>query len=206
MAHPVWQDMPQTGNGNETGMNDDDTLYVELAVHFGRDTALTTFPYLGQTTFLGNMEALLSGGSAKPPRMFIPVCASPAVRDYMGQALEDGHLAEVASKRIPIDVEGVEFDTMDGLWMCGRIQQALSTPKATKAGVSAIIVELGRETESLITLLAAAGERHLRFHFNLQKCEHPPVALKDWVTADLAETGRWLGKIMDEIEKEKGSI
>lgn len=183
-------------------MNDDSCAYAEITVQFGSDTALQTFPYLGQATLMGNIEALLTGSRALTPRRFMSVCESPEVKEFMDQALEAGELAEKSSKPFPFEVPEMGFDTMDGLRMCGAIKGALAGSTAEKAGLMAIALELAQEMDDLIILLAGGGDRDLQFNFKLKECENPPVKLREWLAAESIDTWKWVADIMDQVEKE----
>ena len=183
-------------------MNDDFEAYAEITVQFGADTALQTFPYLGQATFMGNIEALLAGSRALTPRRFMSDCESPEVKEFMEAALNAGELAGKSGKPFPFEVPETGFDTMDGLRMCGAIKGALAGPKVEKSGVKPIALELSQEMDDLIILLAGAGDRNLRFNFKIQECDNPPVKIKKWLAEESADTWKWVANLIDQGEKE----
>ncbi len=183
-------------------MSDDSGAYAEITVQFGSDTALQSFPYLGQVTFMGHIEALLAGSRALTPRQFMPVCESPEVKEYMEGAVVAGELAEKSSKPFPFKVPEMGFDTMDGLRMCGAIKGALVGPKAENTGLKPIALELAQEIDDLIILLGEASDRNFKFNFKIQECENPPAKLKAWLAAENADTWKWVADIMDKVEKE----
>jgi hypothetical protein len=182
-------------------MSENSGAYAEITVQFGSDTAIQTFPYLGQATFMGHIDALLAGGRAMTPRRFMAVCESPEVRAYMDAALEEGKLAEKSGKPFPFEISEMGFDTMDGLRMCGAIKGELAGPKAEISGLKPIALELAQELDDLIILLGGAADRDLQFNFKLQECENPPEKLKEWLAAESADTWNWVSKIVDDVEK-----
>lgn len=191
-------------NTKKVDINNPEIAYAELIVKFGTDIAIRAFPYLGQTTLMGNIEALLAGSRVKPPWLFIPECVSPELKAYMDQALEDGRFAEAAGRELPFDIPEMEFDTFDGIRMCSEIRRLLQTPKARQAGVSGIAGELEQEAEGLGDLLIAGGYRNFRFRFGLQACENPPPALLEWTARELADLGVELDRLMETTKTEEG--
>jgi hypothetical protein len=186
-------------------MDTNGMICVALTVHFGVDTAVMTFPYLGQATFMGHIEALLAGSRAKPPRLFIPVCVSPEVKEYMDRALDEGRLAEAGLQGIPVDVPQVGFATTAGLRMCAEIRRLLATPKAETTGLRGIAAELEQEASALTDLLAGGGYRNLTFHLEFEECQNPPAPLLAWVAKDMAELWTDVDRLLAEIENEKGN-
>jgi hypothetical protein len=183
-------------------MSDDFGAYAEITVHFGSDTALQTFPYLGQATFMGHIEALLAGSRALTPRRFMPVCESPVVKEYMDEALDAGKFAEISGKPFPFEIPEMQFEVMDGLRMCGAIKGALAGSRVEKAGLKEIAAALMKEMEDLIILMAGAADRELKFC--LRECEDPPALLVAWVANETAETVKLIREISDQIEKDGG--
>lgn len=186
-------------------MNPDPFGYVEMSVQFGQDgvpldTARKAFPYLGTTTLLGGIEALLAGSGAQSPRRFIPVCTS------VSKALAEGRFADAFKEPSPVEEPEMLFDIAEGQRMCRSICKALRTVKADQTGLQGIASDLITEMNDLLILFAFADEQGLKFNFNLQTCEKPPAPLTAWMTGEMEDTRKVMAKLVQEVEQHCGKL
>lgn len=176
---------------------------IELAVSCEREIPELALPFLGQCTVMGNIEALLQGASVHALRMFIPACASSQVRRYMDCLLDDGSLADAATRPLPFTAAAQWFEPAEGRKTVRAIQAALKTQMAGRAGLAPIARELADEAGRLEDYLETAGIRGIRFQLQLAICANPPRALVSRVADEYADLGQWLGNMMSEVGMDK---
>jgi hypothetical protein len=169
-----------------------------LVVAFEREMAPVRLPYLGQTSFMGHIEGLLTGYPVRSPRGFVSACVSPEVRAFFDWAVENGELAHATRDGLPFEVPQRWFDAEEGWKMAATIGHALATARVESGGLLAIAGELTREANELSAVLEEACRRNIRFNLELEECCDPPLKLREWVDADLAELAQDIIKVLKD--------